>query len=427
MSISPENMSDLVFLNTLTKRREVFVPRDDHTVKLFTCGPSVYRRQHLGNYRTFCFEDVLQKYLEYRGYTVERCINYTDVEDKAIREAQEKDVQLHELTKPVVDAFLKETELLNIKLPDEIPRATNSIQYAVKIIQELLERGIAYWHEGNVYYDPLKHGDFGRVFGLDMSKWPKKRYRFSKDTYTGMRWNLGDFILWHGRKEGEEVYWETALGQGRPAWNVQDAAMIVKTLGYQIDIHTGGIDNVYRHHDYNRAVLEGASGEDFCHYWMHGEHLIVDGEKMSKSKGNTLYAEEMQSQGYTPDQIRFLLIYGYYREKLNVTEKKLRESRDLLDDLQRSIHTLIDGRTADAGSVAADKIIRELPVLFETNMNNDHHVKGTGDALHDALKSLLEVQRNNGGLTRDQRDSLVNTLNRIDTVLGVLMPQSTHR
>ena len=137
MSISPENMSDLVFLNTLTKRREVFVPRDDHTVKLFTCGPSVYRRQHLGNYRTFCFEDVLQKYLEYRGYTVERCINYTDVEDKAIREAQEKDVQLHELTKPVVDAFLKETELLNIKLPDEIPRATNSIQYAVKIIQEL--------------------------------------------------------------------------------------------------------------------------------------------------------------------------------------------------------------------------------------------------------------------------------------------------
>jgi cysteinyl-tRNA synthetase len=287
MPISPDTMSDFVVYNTLSKRKEVFVPRDQKRVKLFTCGPSVYRTQHLGNYRTFCFEDVLQRYLEYRGYTVERCINFTDVEDKAIDEAKDEGVSLADLTRPVIDAFLKECDALGIKLPDSIPRATNSVNEAVTLIKQLLDRGIAYWHDGNVYYDPLKHGDFGRVFGLDMSKWPKKRYRFSKDTYNGMRWNYGDFILWHGAQDGDSVYWETEIGRGRPAWNVQDAAMIIKTLGYQIDIHTGGIDNVYRHHDYNRAVLEGASGDEFCRYWMHGEHLIVNGAKMSKSKGNT--------------------------------------------------------------------------------------------------------------------------------------------
>lgn len=423
MPISPETMSDLVFYNTLSKRKEVFVPRSADTVKLFTCGPSVYRRQHLGNYRTFCFEDVLQRYLEYRGYKVERCINFTDVEDKAIQEAEETGVSLTELTKPVVDAFLAECKTLGIKLPDEIPRATNSVEQAVTLVQQLLERGIAYWHDGNVYYDPLKHGDFGRVFGLDMSKWPQKRYRFSKDTYNGMRWNYGDFILWHGHKDGDPVYWDTAIGKGRPAWNVQDAAMIIKTLGYQIDIHTGGIDNVYRHHDYNRAVLEGASGEEFCRYWMHGEHLIVNGAKMSKSKGNTLYAEELQKSGYQPEHLRFHLIYGYYRARLNVTDAHLRETRELLEVFRSHVQQLCDGTAA--GSTPnrdADKLIQEIPVLFQIHMNNDLRVKEAFDSLH-ALLSAVAASDRRHKLDKRQRGELRTQLERIDSVLGVIFPR----
>lgn len=423
MPISPDTMSDLVFYNTLSKRKEVFVPRDSDTVKLFTCGPSVYRQQHLGNYRTFCFEDILQRYLEYRGYRVERSINFTDVEDKAIQEANEEQVSLTELTKPVVDAFLSECELLGIKLPREIPRATNSVEQAVTIIRQLLDRGIAYWHDGNVYYDPLKHGDFGRVFGLDMSKWPRKRYRFSKDTYNGMRWNYGDFILWHGYRNGDQVYWDTEIGRGRPAWNVQDAAMIIKTLGYQIDIHTGGIDNVYRHHDYNRAVLEGASGEEFCHYWMHGEHLIVDGAKMSKSKGNTLYAEELQKEGYSPQHLRFHLIYGYYRARLNVTEKHLRETKQLLNEFRTLVERLTSPNNAEGtDNPEADKLIDEVPVLFRTHMNNDLRVKEAFDALQKLLEDIAETDRHRK-LSKKQRTRLRTELENVDSVLGVIFPR----
>ncbi|MFW5729026.1 MAG: class I tRNA ligase family protein, partial [Spirochaetota bacterium] len=312
----------IVFYNTMTKRKEVFHEREAGKVKMFTCGPSIYRRPHLGNYRTFVFEDVLQRYLEYRGFDVRRMINFTDLEDKAITESEEKSVALEDLTEPNARTFLNDGKLLRLKLPEPIPRSTTSVDQAAELIARLLENGHAYRHEGNVYYDALSHPSFGAVYGLDLSRWPKKRYRFSKDTYPGQRWNLGDFILWHGHRE-DRYSWETKIGRGRPAWNIQDPAMITKHLGYELDIHCGGIDNVYRHHDYNRAVVEGVTGTEFVHYWLHGEHLFVDSRKMSKSKGNVVYPEHLLSAGRSGVEIRFFLLYGHYRRKGNLTEETL--------------------------------------------------------------------------------------------------------
>jgi cysteinyl-tRNA synthetase len=421
----------LTFHNTFTKRREAFVPRASGVVKLFTCGPSVYRRQHLGNYRTFLFEDILQRYLEYRGYTVHRAINFTDVEDKAVEEAREKGVTLQELTQPVIDEFLDSCARLGISLPGgEIPRSTTSVEQAVEMIEALIERGHAYHHDGNVYYDPLTYPGFGEVFGLDMSKWPKKRVRFSRDTYEGLRWNLGDFILWHGNLPDDGFSWSTRLGQGRPAWNVQDPAMISKTLGYEIDIHTGGIDNVYRHHDYNRAVMEGISGSEFCHYWIHGEHLVLEGRKMSKSKGNVLYPQDLFDRGYSQEVVRFSLINGHYRRRLNMTDDYLSEAasrleriRDLVARTTQPIAASGDesGRP-EAEANRTDRVIDELPRLFELNMDNDVQVDRAVEDLHGAL-SHIHRRGERFGTSDAQARRVRDHVAAIDRVLGVIYPQ----
>jgi len=409
-----------VFYNTLTKRNEVFTSRSPNTVKLFTCGPSVYRKPHLGNFRTFLFEDILQKYLEYLGYRVERIINFTDLEDKTIRQAEDDDASIHEVTEPVADYFHDKCSELGIYLPDKIPRSTTSVKQSVKLIQMLLEKGVAYWHKGNVYFDPLKHEGFGAVYGLDMSKWPKKRYRFSKDTYTGHRWNLGDFILWHGNNKGNGMHWDTEIGKGRPSWNVQDAAMITQTLGYQIDIHMGGIDNIYRHHDYNRAIVESASGKDFCPYWVHGEHLIVNGEKMSKSKGNTLYAEDMYKKGYSPKRIRFFLSYGYYRDKLNVTPSFLENASKQHEKLQHLASALTTGK-ADAVNADPyiDKLISEISILFSVKMHDNLRIKDAVDSLV-AIIGQLEKYRKKEGISPGQQTRIRTNLEHIDNVLGFI-------
>lgn len=419
--MNPENTQEnVVVFNMLTKREELFIPREKGVVKFFTCGPSVYRKQHIGNYRTFLFEDIVQRYLEYLGFNVLRSINFTDIEDKTITQADEENKTVHEVTKPIIDNFISTAGKLGIHLPDSIPRATTSVDEATALIKALLDKGIAYRHRGNVYFDPLKYDKFGEIFGLDMSKWPKKKIRFSKDTYSGQRWNLGDFILWHGHKDGQPVYWDTEIGRGRPSWNIQDPAMIMKTLGPEIDIHAGGIDNIYRHHDYNRAVVEAATGKETAHYWMHCKHLIVEGEKMSKSKGNTLYFEDIIEKGYDAKHVRFLLMYCHYREELDITDGYLQESCNTLDE----IHHLISSIKDQTGPSAPDhpyieKLIAEVPRLFKAKMNDNLRVTEAVDSIVSMLKSFSTIQKSST-VNKKQVDEFIRALEDIDTVLGVL-------
>lgn len=307
MHIRGEKLPMLELHNTLTKKKEVFKPLKDKKIKMFTCGPSIYQKPHIGNYRTFLYEDILHRYFEYLGYEVERVLNFTDVEDKAITEAERENIPLKKLTDGIARKFFKDARLFKMKDATYYPRSSTSIDQAVHLIEILIKKGYAYWHEEDVFYDPLKFEGFGRLFGISMQRWPKRRKRFRMDTYPGMRWNLGDFILWHGYRNGDKVYWDTSIGRGRPAWNIQDSAMATEHLGFEIDIVCGGIDNLYRHHDYMIAVTEAVSGKKFSRFWLHGEHLLVDGKKMSKSKGNVLYLDDLLEKRVQPEGNPLLL------------------------------------------------------------------------------------------------------------------------
>jgi cysteinyl-tRNA synthetase len=411
-------LNNLELYNSLFNEKRTFEPRKADRVKLFTCGPSVYRKQHLGNYRTYLYEDVLQKYLEYVGYAVERVINFTDVEDKAIEEAHEKGLTLKKLRDPVERLFFAECDLLNIRLPDNIPRATTSVESAVDLIQRLIDRGHAYWHKGDVFYDPLTYAEFGRIFGLDMSTWPDKKIRFRQDTYRGKRWNRGDFILWHGRRDSDkEVWWNTHIGQGRPAWNIQDAAMIKKHLGFEIDIHTGGSDNLFRHHDYTMAIMEGASGKNFCPWWLHGGELVVDGEKMSKSKGNVVHVQDLLNKGFHPSHLRFFLLYGApYRDKLNLRVSRIEECSGYLDRVRRLVASLTP--RAKSQSHTNEDVAADLRRAFERRMNDNLDYAGAFDAVAEQLEQATIIDRSEG-LDEQSRKNILLTLQDVDKVFGV--------
>ena len=384
----------LELYNSMSRRKETFKPRNSSGVEIFTCGPSTYRRPHIGNYRTFLYEDILVRYLTYLGYNVHRIINFTDVEDKAIVEAENRGRSVDEITKEVHEHFFRETKLLGILLPDEIPRSSTSVDQAVEIIERLIEKGVAYRHRGSVFFDPLKYSGFGRLFGLDMSTWPKKKVRFKKDTYNGRRWNRGDFILWHGQvnEADQSAYWETEIGPGRPSWNIQDSAIILQQVGSQIDILCGGIDNIYRHHDYSIAVMESYSGKTFANYFLHGEHLIIDGAPMSKSRGNILYLDDLMDQGREPEHLRFFLTYGYYRKKLNFTGKNFREFSEILDRFRSRLNGILgsSSATGNRGNGVAT-LIDAIPKVFQKHMDDDLHLGNAFDALYGLLGDIVDT------------------------------------
>jgi cysteinyl-tRNA synthetase len=416
---------DLYLTNTLSRKKERFRPFDGRKVKMFTCGPSVYRRPHLGNYRTFLFEDVLLRYLEYLGYEVRRIINFTDVEDKSLAEAKEQGLTIEALTEPVADRFYRESALLRMKLPEEIPRSSTVVEEAVDLIETLIRKGYAYRHGPDIFYDPLKFEGFGKLFGLDMDRWPSVRHRFRRDTYPGRRWNLGDFILWHGAASGDSAaQWETRIGRGRPAWNIQDPAAIVKHLGSRVDICCGGSDNLYRHHDYTLAIMESASGHEFCRTWLHGEHLLVDGAKMSKSRGNIVYTEQLLEQGYSAGQVRFFLIYGHYRKKQNLTQVGFDKTSRKLDRFRALAGELMaPGPGPDKSSQAAGRLVKSLVETFEKRMSDDLDVRGAFDGLTSTLTKLVGF-KTEGRLSPSDVRRAGEALRRIDEVLQVLVPGS---
>jgi len=407
--------------NSMTRIMEPFEARHDRVVKMFSCGPSIYRRPHVGNYRTFIWEDVVQRYLEYLGYEVHRVLNFTDVEDKAIEEARQDGKAVGELTGAVADRFMDEAGRLGIKLPEKIPRSSTSVQQAAALISRLLASGHAYWHDGNVFFDPLKYKGFGKLFRLDMSKWPREKRRFKKDTYPGQRWNLGDFILWHGAREGDEIYWDTEIGKGRPAWNIQDPAMISDTLGFDLDIFCGGIDNMCRHHDYNIAVMESLSGVELARFWLHGEHVLAGGKKMSKSLNNIIYPEDLLAQGGGWRHIRFHLLSTQYRKRVSLTVDGFRKSCGKLDSLRTMVGDILGAKDGNRSTEdkRAEKLNSELVSRFEAAMNDDLDTRKALDGVTGAVSGLHELWKA-GQIGPDRVRAIEGVLRRIDGVLQVI-------
>lgn len=410
--------------NTMDRHLKYFVPRDPVKVNVFTCGPSTYRRPHIGNYRTFMYEDILVRYLEYQGFTVDRIIVFTDVEDKTISEAEKKKKTIQTITQEVADYFYREAEILKLKIPENVPRATSSIDATVSIIQKLLAQGNAYWHKGDVFFDPLTYPEFGKLFRLDMAKWPNQKVRFKKDTYNGNRWNLGDFILWHGEKnmdhEGDDAVWETPIGRGRPSWNIQDPAMIVNHFGHEVDINCGGIDNIYRHHDYTIAIMESLSQRAYANFYLHGEHLVVDGKSMSKSRGNILYPEDILQNGIKPYHLRFFLSgENHYRKQLNYTSQFFSESAEKLDKIRSLIKQLSSEKPGNTDDPRINSMVESITKEFEAAMDDDLNVPKAFDNLFLLLQALRK-QSEHSPMKEGQLKKFTDSLHRIDSVLKVL-------
>ncbi len=401
--------------NSLTRKIEPFNAGEDMQVKMYTCGPSTYQKAHIGNYRTFLFEDIVLRYMEYLGYKVTRLITLTDVEDKAIDQAKKENLTVEELTTKNEAVFFGDFKLLGIKKPDYAIRASSAVDQAAKLITQLLDKGTAYWFihacSKNVYFDPLKFKGFGKLAHLDMNKWPKKKRRFHKDTYPGTPWNMGDFVIWHGCGL-ENICYDTSIGSGRPAWNIQDAAIVTKHLGFAVDVACGGIDNLVRHHDYTLAIAEAVSGTLFSRYWLHGGHLFVDGKKMSKSTGNVIYPSDITEKGFSGKHLRFFLIYGPYRKKLNFTFEKLSETSRKLDSFKDMVRELEASKSEIdfKDKALLDKIVPE----FELHMNNDLDVKSTFDCL---TETIAEIYKKRELLSKKDVKNLMDCLHRIDSVL----------
>ncbi len=402
----------LKLFNSLGRKMEVFRPVSKGLVTIFTCGPSVYQPSHIGNFRTFLFEDVLVRYLEYAGYTVRRGMNFTDIEDKAIEEATRKHKTVGRIAGVNIRRFIAEMKQLRMKTPDYLPTASATVDEAAGLIAELLRKKVAYRHGRNVYFDPLKFRGFGRLYGLDMKSWPAKKRRFHKDTYPGMRWNRGDFILWHGCDDPDVYCWETEISRGRPSWNIQDAGMVSKFLSETLSIYCGGIDNLVRHHDYSKAIIESARPYPMARFWLHCNHLYADNRKMSKSLGNIHYVGSLRGQGFRIEEIRFFLIYGHYRDRLAYSGRSMAAAAGRLRDFRGRILRI---QKKASSSPAGGRVALRLKDLFVTHMDNDLDVRTAFDAVHAEIIAT-DVRK----LSPEEAAGIIICLREINEVLQVL-------
>jgi len=306
------------FYNTLTHNKEEFIPIDNKEVRMYSCGPTVYSYPHIGNYKAYIFADTLKRTLLYLGFKVNHIMNITDVDDKTIRDSQKENKSLKEFTGFYTKEFFKDIESLNILKPTKFTKATDYIDEIVKIIKNLLDKKIAYKStDGSIYFDINKFKNYGQLSGITLDQLKENASgRITNDEYD--KENAQDFALWkaYDKKDGD-VFWETELGKGRPGWHIECSAMSIENLGEQIDIHTGGVDNIFPHHENERAQSESYTGKQFVKYWMHNEWVLVDQKKMSKSFNNFYTLRDIMEKGISPVAYRFWLLMANYRTRVN--------------------------------------------------------------------------------------------------------------
>lgn len=315
--------------NTPSRKKEIFRPLRKDWVGLYTCGPTVYNFVHIGNLRTYIFQDVLKRVLKEAGYKVRHLMNTTDVDDKTIKGAKAAGKLLKEFTRHYEKIFLEDLEKLNIKPPDILSRATEHIPEMVALIKTLMAKGFAYKKEGSVYFDISKFKNYGKLARLNL-KGLKAGARVDADEYA--KDEVQDFVLWKGQRPGEP-HWKASFGEGRPGWHIECSAMSMRYLGKTFDLHTGGVDLIFPHHQNEVAQSEGGTGKKFVRYWLHGEHLLVEGKKMAKSSHNFFTLRDIENKNFNPLSYRYLVLTSHYRSKLNFTWDSLQAAQNSLDKL----------------------------------------------------------------------------------------------
>ena len=303
------------FYNTLTKRKEDFVPLNKGEVKIYTCGPTVYDTAHIGNFRTFIFEDLLKRYFLLKGYKVSHVMNITDVDDKTILRSIKNNIKITDLTEKYINLFFNDLKTLKIIPADVYPKATEHVDIMIDMVQKLINNGFAYKSEDkSIYFNITEFSDYGKLAKLNMAE-QKTADRIARDDYS--KDNPQDFVLWKAwKKEDGDVFWKSPWGKGRPGWHIECSAMSTKYLGEHFDIHCGGVDNIFPHHENEIAQSECAHDKTFVNYWLHSEHLMIDSGKMSKSLGNFYKIPDLIKMGFTPESLRYLLLNGHYRTKI---------------------------------------------------------------------------------------------------------------
>ncbi len=409
--------------NTLTGSVDEFVPggvkkeriEDYPPVTIYSCGPTVYGFAHIGNFRTFIFNDFLRRYLKFRGYKVNHAMNVTDVDDKTIAGAAGEGIPLREYTERFTGIFMEDLAALNIETVEHMPRATESIGAMIEIVGLLQKNGYVYEKDGSLYFHIAKFENYGRLSRLDTRE-IKTGLRYDTDEYA--KDDVRDFVLWKAPKEND-VYWETPFGRGRPGWHIECSAMIRKIFNATIDIHTGGVDLIFPHHENEIAQSEAAYGELFVRHWIHAEHLLVDGSKMSKSAGNFYTLRDLLAKGYSRRAIRYLLISGHYRKQFNFTLQGIEQAGQALERIDNLLIRLGDIKKEGAPGAEAGKLADELIRNFTEAVDDDLNISGGLGSLFDyihALNGLIDGDL----LSRSDVAAVMDTLKRIDTVLGFI-------
>lgn len=405
----------LKFRNTLTRRDEEFKPLEAGKVKIYTCGPTVYMHQHIGNFRTFMWGDMLTRYFKYKGFEVTHVMNLTDIDDKIIRDSQKTNKSLADFTGEFIDAFFADFDTLGLSRADIHPKATEHIPEMVTMVKALVDKGLAYEIDGNYYYKISAFKDYGKLANLDMDGL-KVGARVASDEYE--KESASDFALWKAWQESDgDIYWETEIGKGRPGWHLECSVMSMKYLGESFDIHTGGVDLKFPHHENEIAQSEGVTGKRFVNYWLHGEHLIVEGRKMSKSLGNFYTLRQVIDKGYSGMLVRYVLLVTHYRQQLNFTFKGLDAARSSLERYNDFISNLaaFEGQ-GDSGGVAA-AAIEKVKSGFEAALDNDLNISEALGVVFDFIREVNKLKAD-GKLSVSERDSALETIRKIDTVLG---------
>ena len=370
---------ELKFYNTLTRSLETFKSVEEGKAGLYTCGPTVYNFAHIGNFRAYIFEDLLHRTLEYAGYKVKQVMNLTDVDDKTIRNSRAAGVPLRDFTATYKKAFFEDIKTLNITPAAIYPAATDHIAEMIAMIQVLMDKGIAYQSEDkSIYFSIEKFPEYGKLAHIDRDN-QRAGVRIDADEYA--KDSVADFALWKARDEADgDVWWPSPWGEGRPGWHIECSAMSMKYLGESFDLHTGGVDNMFPHHEDEIAQSESVTGKKWVNYWLHCEHLMVDNTKMSKSLGNFYTLRDLLEKGYTGREVRWVLIGTHYRKKLNFSLAALDQARETLGKFSTLFARMKEITAAGDGSEVATAV-EQAQSQFRTAIADDLNSAGATAAL----------------------------------------------
>jgi len=409
----------LRFYNTLTQEMEEFHPLHDKTVRMYTCGPTVYNFAHIGNFRTFTFEDILRRWLRYSGYTLDHVMNVTDVEDKIIANAAKEGKSLEQYTSVYKKAFFEDAAMLRLEMPEHVVPATEHIPVMVQAIERLGECGCTYASDGSIYfriatfpeYGKLSHNDFSGILSgarVDVDEYDKADAR--------------DFVLWKARKNSEP-FWESPFGPGRPGWHIECSAMALEYLGETLDIHAGGVDLMFPHHENEIAQSESMTGRQFARYWLHAEHLHIESQKMSKSLGNFYTLRDLLDMNYAPESIRYVLASVPYRKKLNFTFDGLAMATKSIERLRDFQLRLQFARLRDDHSDQISERSRTAIQKFEEGMNDDLNTAAALAAIFEYVRDM-NTALDEYSYGRENRPESEQVLRIFDSIFDVLRPSS---